>query len=136
MSSYTTIFSRYIVCTCPDHGYRLRVTQPVLYNTDVMRSQVPEGINIRSDPAEIQPLAIYIADISKFLRIDQLLYIPHGAIKDKGVPDHSDTAHISRKRTNLIHLCYTPCNRLFNQYVLPRCKRPHCQIKVGRYRSC
>src|SRR5580765_2449213 len=37
-----------------------RITEPILNDADVMRSEIPQRVNIRTDAAEVKPLAIDI----------------------------------------------------------------------------
>src|ERR1700724_2828672 len=55
----------------PEHRRRFHVAQPILNDADVVRAEVPKGIDIRPDPSEIKSLAINITDFAKIAVIDQ-----------------------------------------------------------------
>ena len=48
----------------PRNGNRLRVSEPVLDDADVVRCEIPQCIDIGANAAQIKALAINVADFS------------------------------------------------------------------------
>ena len=57
-------------------GDRLGVAKPILNDADIVGGEVPERVDVRTDPAEVQTLAVYVAKLAEFTAINQFLNIP------------------------------------------------------------
>ena len=68
------------------------IVQPVLDDADVVRREVPQRIDIRTDAAQIQPLAIDVTNFPQLAGVDQLLHVTHGRVINEGVAGHHDEA--------------------------------------------
>ena len=55
-----------------------RIAQPVLDDADVVRREIPERINVRADAAQVQALAVNVANFAKFAGINQFFDVAHG----------------------------------------------------------
>ncbi len=45
-----------------EHRQGLRISQPVLDDADVMRSEIPEGVDVGADAPQVETLAVDVAD--------------------------------------------------------------------------
>src|SRR5262245_14633827 len=72
----------------PANGKGLRIPQPILDNADVMRSEVPERIDIRANAAKVQALAVNVTYLSQFAGIDQFLHVPNRRVVNERMASH------------------------------------------------
>src|SRR5204863_4055121 len=52
---------------------RFRIAQPILNDADVMRGEVPEGVNVGTNAPKIETLAVDIAELAELAGVDQFL---------------------------------------------------------------
>src|SRR6266850_4557443 len=55
-------------------GDRLRVTKPILNDADIVRGEVPERVDVGTDPPEVQTLTVYVAKLAELARIKQFFH--------------------------------------------------------------
>ena len=62
--------------------------EQVYQNAHIMRSQIPPGIHIRSQLAQIQTLGIDVKQVPQFPAVEDFLQSTYGRIKEKRMPGH------------------------------------------------
>ena len=67
-----------------------RAIQPVVDDGDIVRSEVPQGIDILTNDAQVQALGVDVIDIAQLARVDIGLHLAHSRVVEKHMPDHED----------------------------------------------
>src|SRR5947207_12716368 len=60
------------------NGDRLWVAQPILNDADIVGSEVPEGVDVGTNPPEVQALAVDVAQFTQLAGIYQSLHVADG----------------------------------------------------------
>jgi hypothetical protein len=102
----------------PRDGQRLRISEPVLDDADIMRGKIPQGINIRANTSEVEPLTVNIANVAQLAAIDQLFDIPDGGIEQERMPHHDESVVFRGNSRDLIDLDHTGGQWLFHEDML------------------
>ena len=87
----------------PDRN-RLRIAKPILNDADIVRGKVPERVDVGTNAAEIQPLAVDVAKVAQLAGINQFLHIADGRVIDEGVTRHHDEISLGSAPCEFIHL--------------------------------
>src|SRR6516162_8305653 len=72
------------------NGNWLRVAKPVLNDADIVRSKVPQGVDVGTDAPQIQSLAVNVAKLAQLTGINQFLDIPDGRVIHESVTCHNN----------------------------------------------
>ena len=60
------------------NGDRLWVAKPILNDADIVGSEVPEGVDVGTNPPEVQALAVDVAQFTQLAGIYQSLHVADG----------------------------------------------------------
>ena len=85
-------------------GNRLPIAEPILNDADIVRGEVPERVDIRTNASEIQPLAVDVAKVAQLAGINQFLHIADGRVIHEGVTRHHDEISPGSALREFIHL--------------------------------
>src|SRR5262249_18628633 len=105
--------------------------EPVLNDADVVRREVPQGIDVRPDPSQVQALAVDVADLTQLAGVDQPLHVAHGWVVDEGVPGHQDEPLPIGQACENVHFHAAGGQGLLHEDVLAGLERPGCEGEVS-----
>src|SRR5947207_15942366 len=67
---------------------RIRVAEPILDDADIVGSEVPEGVDVRTNAPKVQALAVDIAENAQVAGIDQSLHMKDGWVINECMISH------------------------------------------------
>src|SRR5438128_12362648 len=112
------------------------MSQPELNDPDVVRHEVAKRIDIGTDPAQVETLAVNVADFSQLTRVDELFYVSDGSVVNESVPGHDDEALFSGIFAQFIHFTGFGGQRLLHKDMLAGFEHPYRQAEVSFSRGC
>ncbi len=101
-----------------------------------MRREVPKRIDIGTDPAQVETLAVNVADFSQLTRVDELFHISDGSVVNKSVSCHDDKVPLGSAVTQFVHLAGFRGQRFFHKDVFASAEYPFRHAEVGLRWSC
>ena len=108
-----------------------RIPEPVLNDADVVRGEIPQGINVRADASQVKALAVNVAHLAQFTGINHLFHITDGGIVNESVADHDDQMFPRRLGGQFIDLGSAGGERFLDEHVFARRQRPGGEFKMG-----
>src|SRR6266700_6685490 len=85
-------------------GDRLWVAKPILNDADIVGGEVPERVDVGTDPSEVQTLAVYVAKFAELARFNQIFNITNGRVIDEGVASHDNAMSLGSTSGQFINL--------------------------------
>ena len=94
---------------------RANISHKILYNADIMRSKIPQSIDIGTYPSEIQPLAADIPKFTEMAFIYIFFYESNGGVIQESMPDHRNQTFLLSQIGNFLYLFGTLSHWFFDQ---------------------
>ena len=66
------------------------LAEHVIHDRDVVRRDVPEGVDVGTDPTEVHAARVHVEDLAELARIVQVLDAPNRGVEDERVAGHQD----------------------------------------------
>ena len=95
-----------------------RITKPILDDADIVRREIPQGIDVGPDSTEVQPLTVDIANLAQLAGVEQLLHIPDRGVVDERMAHHDYEIALLSQFGQFIHLGNFGRERLLDKNVL------------------
>src|SRR5262245_15522743 len=108
------------------------VLEQVIEDSDVVRRQIPDGVDILADRPEVGPCSVKIVDLPELFRRHALLHLPHAGVVEKRIPDHQHTPRRRGQLAQRVAASDVQRHRLFDQHVMAALERRLHQFAVRR----
>jgi hypothetical protein len=106
------------------------VLEQVIEDGDVVRRQIPDGVDVLPDRSEIRPGGVEVVDLPELIRRHALLHLPHAGVVEERIADHQDTARRDRQIAQLVAAGDVEGHRLLDQHVMAALERRFHQLLV------
>ena len=118
------------------HGRR-GGAEPVVRDRHVVRGEVPGGVHVDPDGAEVRAHHRHVVDAPEVARIEELLHALDAGVVHEDVPDHEDPVHARGEGAELLGLRRIGCDRLLDEHVLAGLERAlhQCVVRARRRRD-
>ena len=71
--------------------------EQVQHHRDVVHAEAPEGVLVRPDHAQVDPVAVHVVHVAEVARIDQLAQLVHPGVEPQQVADHQHRGRCPRR---------------------------------------
>ena len=101
---------------------------------EVVHAERPEGVLVRADDAEVDPVAVDAEHVADLARVDQLLQLQHGRVVEQEMAGHEHEVALLGDAHELVHLGGVHRRRLLDEDVLAGLERLLREREVRRHR--
>ena len=110
------------------------VVQEVEENSDVLRTEMPERVLVRADPAVLVPIGVEVVDVTERAGDDELLQLAHCRLEENCVAHRQDPIACLGLVDEGLRFLAAECDRLLDEDVLVGLQRSLGEVEAIRCR--
>ena len=103
------------------------------HDRDVVRAERPQGVLVRPQLAQVQPVRVDVVDVAELARLGDLLQLLDARVVLEQVSDHQHPAGVARGVRNLLGLGRGLREGLLHEAVLARLEHACRQLGMARH---